>query len=123
MNATNLVLERIINQQFVSIGMRQVSATTPRLREIRAKEIWSGNGLVSFDVFDTLITRPVQRPSDMFLLTGYRLQRQFGPRVAPGEWFSIRQSAETRARKTRVEREVTLNDIYAEIAASTDLPE
>ncbi|MBW9104861.1 HAD family hydrolase [Paraburkholderia phenoliruptrix] len=123
MNATNLVLERIINQRFVSIGMRQVSATTPRLREIRAKEIWSGNGLVSFDVFDTLITRPVQRPSDMFLLTGYRLQREFGPRVAPGEWFSIRQSAETRARKTRVEREVTLNDIYAEIAASTDLPE
>jgi len=122
MKTTNLVLERVINQRFVSIGMRQFSATSPRLREVRAKEIWSRNGLVSFDVFDTLITRPLHKPSDMFLLTGYRLQREFGARVEPGEWFSIRQSAEMTARKARVEREVTLNDIYREIAASVDLP-
>ncbi len=58
----------------------------------------------------------------MFLLTGYRLQREFGSLVEPDEWLFIRQSAEARARKARIEREVTLNDIYTEIAASADLP-
>jgi hypothetical protein len=122
MNAPNLVLERVINQPFVSAGIQQLFAATPRLHEVDAHGIWTGKGLVSFDAFDTLMTRPLQRPSDMFLLTGYRLQRGFGALVDPGEWLTIRQSAEARARKAGIEREVTLDDIYTEIAASADLP-
>jgi hypothetical protein len=78
MNATNLVLERVINQRFVSAGIHRLFSAKPPLEEVDARRIWTGNGLVSFDAFDTLITRPLQRPSDMFLLTGYRLQREFG---------------------------------------------
>ncbi|MFP3601147.1 HAD family hydrolase [Paraburkholderia sp. SIMBA_053] len=121
MNATNLVLERVINQRFVSAGIHRLFSAKPPLEEVDARRIWTGNGLVSFDAFDTLITRPLQRPSDMFLLTGYRLQREFGSLIEPGEWLKIRQAAEFRARKAGVEREVTLDDIYAAIAASSGL--
>ena len=122
MNATNLLLERVINQRFVSAGIQQLFAGMNPLHDLDAQRIWTGDGLVSFDAFDTLITRPLRRPSDLFLVAGYRLQREFGSVVEPGEWMAIRQSAEWRARKARVEREVTLDNIYAEIAESVDLP-
>ncbi|MBB5503716.1 haloacid dehalogenase [Paraburkholderia sp. MM5384-R2] len=122
MNATNLLLERAINQRFVSAGIQHLVASIRPLHDVDAQRIWTRNGLVSFDAFDTLVTRPLHRPSDVFLVTGYRLQRRFGSVVQPGEWVTIRQSAEWRARKLSVEREATLENVYAEIAASADLP-
>ncbi|CAD6553239.1 hypothetical protein LMG28727_05508 [Paraburkholderia kirstenboschensis] len=122
MNATDLLLERVIGRRFVSAGIQRFFAGMPPLQDVDAQRIWTGDGLVSFDAFDTLITRPLQRPSDVFLMTGYRLQRKFGSVVKPDEWMTIRQSAEWRARKASIEREVTLENIYAEIAASADLP-
>ena len=122
MNVRTLLLERVINQRFVSGGIRHLFAGMPALHDVDAQRVWTSNGLVSFDAFDTLMTRPLHRPCDMFLVTGYRLKGKFGSVVEPDEWVRIRQTAEWRARKVSIEREVTLETIYAEIAASQDLP-
>ncbi|MGF6575147.1 hypothetical protein ABH945_007276 [Paraburkholderia sp. GAS333] len=122
MRATNLVLERVINQRFVAFGIQHLLAGRAPIHDGDAQRIWAGNGLVSFDAFDTLVTRPLWRPSDVFLITGYRLQSQFGQVVEPRKWVTIRHSSEWSARKTTLEREVTLDTIYAEIGASAGLP-
>ncbi|MFP6556758.1 haloacid dehalogenase [Paraburkholderia sp. B3] len=121
MNALNLVFERVISHRFVSGNVRKLFAPMPRLHDLMTYRVAEHNELISFDAFDTLITRPLQRPADLFLLCGYKLKASFDSPVEPEEWLKIRQSAESRARKSAVEHEVTLLQIYGEIAASADL--
>lgn len=68
--------------------------------------------LISFDAFDTLVTRAVFRPSDIFLLTGYVLRNEGRSRLLPEEWHNIRSKAEAKARRNAGPREVTLEEIY-----------
>jgi hypothetical protein len=64
--------------------------------------------LVSFDLFDTLLTRAVWRPDDLFALIARRLP------PAQGAWFMAqRGAAEAAARHAAGASEITLADIYA----------
>ena len=72
--------------------------------------------IYSIDIFDTLITRRVSRPSDIFLLVSDRAKTQF----KQDEKFlykfpQIRVSCEKSSRKKRFSRETTLDEIYSEI--------
>lgn len=58
----------------------------------------------SFDVFDTLLVRPVADPHDIFRLVERDLD-------APG-WATTRIAAERAARRTKASLEVTLDEIY-----------
>lgn len=70
---------------------------------------------VSFDIFDTLLERDVERPVDVFLRAGDVV---LGP--GSGEVFQIdRIAAEKRAREKAPNGEVTLDDIYEELASET----
>lgn len=71
---------------------------------------------VSFDVFDTLITRPWYSPSDQFRAVGIELRRGglFGG--TRDEWLALRMDCETEARAAEGVEEVSLQDIYAVIA-------
>lgn len=122
MNALNLLFERVVTHRYVSMPVRKLFTAAPRLQASDGRRIREDHGLISFDAFDTLITRPLERPSDIFLLTGYKLKNELDPAIAPEAWLRIRQSAEVRARKAGVERDVTLADVYREIAATTGLP-
>lgn len=122
MNSLTVLFERVITRRFVSECVQKLFAPTPHLRLLNARRLSEGNDLISFDAFDTLITRPLQYPSDVFLLSGYKLKRAFDSLVEPDEWLRIRQLAESQARKAGMGREVTLVEVYREIAASTDLP-
>lgn len=63
---------------------------------------------VSFDVFDTLIERDVNRPSDIFVLVGKCI---LGKENA--EKFRIlRKKAEFEAREENNHKEITLDQIY-----------
>lgn len=71
---------------------------------------------VSFDVFDTLITRPWFRPVDQFAAIGPQL-RQLGLFAGTDlEWMLLRHGAEVEARRHAFVEEVTAADIYAVIA-------
>lgn len=71
--------------------------------------------ICSFDVFDTVLTRCVFQPSDLFMLLGYRLQR-LGYVFSAKEFTQKRLSIEREARRQINREEVTLVEIYDRLA-------
>lgn len=73
--------------------------------------------VISFDVFDTLIFRPFQKPSDLFMLVGQKLHIM--------DYCNIRMDAEEAARKKnfllRGNREVTIDEIYQIVSEQTGI--
>ncbi len=63
--------------------------------------------VVSFDVFDTLVSRVVARPTDVFEIMARERPETFGPAFP-----SKRVQAEATARRSVGTEEVTLDDIY-----------
>lgn len=76
-----------------------------------------GCDIVSFDIFDTLILRPIERPIDLFMMTGKKLGIM--------DFFNLRIEAEKAAREQRWakygNREVTIDDIYEIIEQRTGI--
>jgi FMN phosphatase YigB (HAD superfamily) len=71
--------------------------------------------ICSFDIFDTLLTRCVFHPSDLFLLLGHRLQK-LGLVKSAEEFLRKRVLAEQEARSQTTREEVTLSEIYCVLA-------
>ncbi|MDQ3678833.1 MAG: hypothetical protein M3401_18890 [Actinomycetota bacterium] len=89
-----------------------------RLRRVDATLRASGAELVTFDLFDTLVFRRVDRPIDAFALVGRALREAgaLGGVMTPAMFGAVRQAAEKRAREQRHALdgsvEVDLHDIY-----------
>lgn len=67
--------------------------------------------LVSFDVFDTLVTRPSASPDAVLRLVGSVLHQQ----GAPADFFEVRKQAEHAARAAKgFAGDVTLDEIYGQ---------
>lgn len=69
-----------------------------------------GSRIISFDVFDTLIERNVEKPEDIFELIKQEYCGQYGIEISSFREERIR--AERLARKNAVREEVTLQEIY-----------
>src|SRR4051812_15454683 len=76
-------------------------------------------GLQTFDVFDTLLVRAVGDPTSVFLLLGQLDNVRELTGCHPEEFARLRVAAERRARSGRAE--VTLPEIYTELAAGLNL--
>jgi FMN phosphatase YigB (HAD superfamily) len=74
-----------------------------------------------FDIFDTLITRRVFAPTDLYLFHAERLRAERLWGGSDQEWQQLRMRAELNARMSRVSREVMLEDIYEEIRRVTGM--
>lgn len=75
----------------------------------------------SFDVFDTVVTRAVPRPSDVFLLVGEFLGTRSGG--SPEAFAAVRSEAESALRRgLRPGEDVTLEGIHREILRRNRLP-
>ncbi|MFL6602490.1 MAG: HAD family hydrolase [Steroidobacteraceae bacterium] len=72
--------------------------------------------LYTFDVFDTLLTRIWLRPTDVFLHAEL-LNAEAGSAAGIERWSARRIAAEARVRQKARDGEVTLEQIYAELAA------
>lgn len=74
--------------------------------------------VISFDIFDTLIYRPVSSPTDLFFWVGEKLQYM--------DFERLRREMEWIAREEKYEREktyeVTLEDIYSVIEERVGIP-
>ena len=74
--------------------------------------------VISFDVFDTLIYRPVSAPTDLFFFVGVKLGYL--------DFERLRRDMEWRARQKAYEQtqtyEVTLEDIYVEMEEQIGIP-
>jgi FMN phosphatase YigB (HAD superfamily) len=76
----------------------------------------------SFDVFDTVVTRSVPRPGDVFMLLGERLGESCG--CSPKAFADIRRAAESDLRRSvRPGEDLTLEDIHREILRRRQLPD
>lgn len=76
----------------------------------------SSSSVISFDVFDTLVERLVNRPEDVFCLLQVQYENHFGKYLPVA---TMRRKAEERAREKATEAEVTLDEIYG----CMDVPE
>jgi len=75
--------------------------------------------VISFDVFDTLVTRIWRQPSDLFLVLGTILHSRASMPLTAEAFAKARAEAELAARKTHPSGETTLREIYDRFAAAT----
>jgi FMN phosphatase YigB (HAD superfamily) len=76
--------------------------------------------LVSFDLFDTLVSRPARRADAVLKLIEHRIATEEG---RPIPLFAERRAAENRVRaRKHHQSDVNLSEIYAELAASSTIP-
>jgi FMN phosphatase YigB (HAD superfamily) len=76
--------------------------------------------LVSFDLFDTLVSRPARRPDAVLKLVEHRIATEEG---RPVPLFAERRAAENRVRARKHHQgDVNLSEIYAELAAGGTIP-
>ncbi len=99
-------------------GKGAESEACRRMSEMNLAKMLMKYDVISFDVFDTLLLRPFRKPSDLLMLVGQKLDIM--------DYCSIRLQAEEDARKynmlTRGNREVTLEEIYANVEKQTGVP-
>lgn len=68
--------------------------------------------IVSFDIFDTLITRKTLTPDSLFHYVGWLLEKR---EAGLNDFFSVRKNSENAARRRKnFEGDVDLDEIYAE---------
>lgn len=84
--------------------------------EYDIKEILDTYDAVSFDVFDTLITRDVYDPTEVYTYVEIVYSERKGRMAFP--FKELRIKAEANARKNS-NKEVTINDIYSELESLT----
>src|ERR1019366_8657113 len=78
--------------------------------------------LASFDIFDTVLTRTVAVPRDLFLLLAERLRARQIITLEAAAFADARVRAERQARTRHPHGEVTLAEIYDELAAARSWP-
>jgi len=92
-------------------------------RELLAAIGHSNARMVSFDIFDTVVTRGTGDPASIFFRVGQELHKRRLVKCTPEVFATLRQAGETRARAHRHGGEVSLADIYREIATTLHLEE
>jgi len=85
-------------------------------KELLAMKL-GGYDVVSFDIFDTLITRAILNPDDVFKLMEKIIADKYGKRV---DFLKIRKEAEATAREKNGPY-TTLDKIYVEVAKNKTL--
>lgn len=75
----------------------------------------------SFDVFDTAICRLVHSPEHVHLLVGRVLRDRGITSCSDVEWLRVRVDAETKCRRQTKKSEITIADIYRQIARTVSL--
>ena len=99
-----------------SRNWRQYSARTQCQALLALQDV----DLVSFDLFDTLVSRPARRPDAVLKLVEHRVATEEG---RPIPLFTERRAAENRVRARKHHQgDVNLTEIYAELAASGTIP-
>lgn len=99
----NITLYNIIKNDLLNRGVKVED------KWLNAKEVIGSARIISFDIFDTLLSRPFVRPIDLFqyleFLSGKR------------GFFKNRVDAEKRARRVHKDKaDITLEQIYQEIS-------
>src|SRR6266550_4733606 len=77
--------------------------------------------LLSYDVFDTAVTRLVLNPDHLHWVVGARLRTEGVILIGEEPWRAARRKAEDGLRRRTPLPEITLAEIYLELAAAIPL--
>ncbi len=91
------------------------------MEKVKAKICSSKIKAVSFDIFDTLLLRPVFRPADFFILMNGDFKRLMPD--YENTFLVTRLAAEKSARMVSENGEVTIGEIYSEMVKNYDITE
>lgn len=72
--------------------------------------------VISFDVFDTLITRNLIEPKDIFFYVGLKASKDLKLRLHPEKFVALRLQAEKDARNLSSRADITINEIYKNLS-------
>lgn len=100
----------------VGIGLEYCMKRTQTIDEEKLFQRLRKYDVISFDIFDTLVKRDVARPEDVFSLVEKMYNTDHADVV--NNFLHIRKQAESSARLKAGDKEITLEEIYAEM----DLP-
>ncbi len=84
-----------------------------------AKNYIADFDIVTFDIFDTLITRNIYMPDDIFNIMKLKIEKEFGIKC---NYIEMRKKAEALAWEKKKEY-TSINDIYAELMALMNISE
>jgi FMN phosphatase YigB (HAD superfamily) len=77
--------------------------------------------LLSYDVFDTAVTRLVLNPDHLHWMVGVRLRAERIVMTGADSWRASRRKAEDVLRRRMPQTEITLGEIYSELATAIHL--
>lgn len=75
----------------------------------------NNSNVISFDVFDTLITRSLIDPKDVFFYVGLKACKDLKLRLHPEKFVNLRLLAEKDARNLSSRADITIDDIYSNL--------
>lgn len=102
-------------------GKRHLFRKTIRsARSVFEKAIADGAGVVSVDMFDTLVFRTTLDPNSVFTMQ-HQACADVLARLSPGEWLRARKDAEEALSKAAWPKEIELSAIYDRVAATLGL--
>lgn len=109
-SARHGLTKRFVNKDLVrSIGLRiaRIDAFAgPADRRLASA------GVLSLDAFDTLITRSVYQPADVFEICGAILRESSAIQIGPATWRALRERTEADLVRHHHPEEVRLDEIY-----------
>ena len=90
---------------------------------MNAKSMGNNSMIYSFDIFDTVIGRRVQKPADIFHLVSARLLERHPeiPRDIAENFHDLRRKAESEARRMAAAEDINFDDIYDMLAKTCSL--
>lgn len=94
-----------------------------KLDEIKARIYEGKEKIISFDIFDTAINRPVYKPEDMFVLLDVIFEKYYSCNTS---FYTIRTLAEAMCREELCsckKEDVTLSEIYDYVTNIYNIPE
>lgn len=80
----------------------------------------SSYDLITFDVFDTLLTRPLFTPADLFLICAHQMSQIGVIAIDPARWRSIRCSAEQQLQNRSRGVTYSITEIYKQISQTLE---
>lgn len=113
-NKDNILAFDYNNSNFINSNMPKINC---KIDKEELKKLLDGYDIVSFDIFDTLVTRKIYNPDDLFKILDLKLKGKY---KYEGNFIDIRKKAEIQARE-QLNKDVNIDEIYNEIMILTNL--
>ena len=79
--------------------------------------------IISFDIFDTTISRNVMIPKDIFFIVAEHCYKEYNIGILPNRFLNFRVSAEINCREESNKEDITIYDIYRKLQTMLNLSE